>query len=280
MACESVRTPPGAKHAPVLEVVCPTLYKADFSAMKACLETGIGIAKRRAEKSGAVSAAVLFGEEALVYKFDIGKDQVRRELDGLLASVRKNSNGVWIAAAFNVMENGTGLDYSNTGYLLTPDGWKESPKRCYTIVEYALLRRLPEGEKIFDLWAERGGSLKRNGVGFAAAAAPSGVEIEYRVCADVCSRPIDDRQKTVTLVSASDNMPEYYNEIVGMRLAVVTNDSDTGRMFVGKPEGAIRSVRAVAKPSAIEAQGKFRMLPLFEEGYSVTENATSLPSPE
>ncbi len=219
---------------PLLEIVCPASKGHGFrdKPIADSISREIGGARRRAEVRGdAVPLAIVYPEDALIYRFDIPMEAARREIENVHCAMAKD---IWVAVAFPVMVKtpahlaADAPPVSTEGCLLTPDSWKTAPKRDCTDNEHELLR-MAYGDEIeagFGLkWAMRRYELEGKREPYLATATPNGIGLEYRVCADSAVGPIEKEPSTITLVSAFGLSGGKMKKLIPARELIVVNDS-------------------------------------------------------
>lgn len=212
---------------PALEVFCPRLRDATFGQMQKAVEGVMLLAEKRADKSGdGAPAVVLFSEAALGYQFNVEPYDSAKHIGRMRKIMGKHSNGRWMSFAFNVREDYGLEDARNTGYFVLPGFEMSYHKRRMTFGEMELVDSvfLPAIEA---KWAAR---MKEGAnTAYPTAKTPSGLEIEYRICADACSPPFGDKPDAVSILSSEGNHDAHVRLGVayGRRL-VLENDAYHG----------------------------------------------------
>ena len=219
------QSPAGNAQKPVLEVICPKMKNSDFREMRGLVGRILHGAKKKADRTGgAHPLAILFSEDVLGTRFDVETKEAEIGAERLCGLVRQS--GIWAAVAFSgrqVLEEFTNL--SGAGYLVTPDGWKCSPKNIYSDQESLKFDGV-FGPHIVKNWTERSVALVLDDVPFASAKAPSGIEIEYVVGADdLRIALVGNAPERATLVSAVLMRPGATQEAWDGRRLLAVNES-------------------------------------------------------
>lgn len=213
---------------PQLRVFMPRLCGGTFSDLQREAARAVLQAKKTADKEKSEAPGIiLFSEICLKYRFTAEPEESQEQLEIMRAMMRKESGGLWLAAAFCVMED-YGIDDSrSTGYLLQQEGGVQKYHK----------RRLTYGDmehmdSIFfsnnnARWRERLEGLKDEP--FPSLVTPRGMSVEYRICADVCSMPLESEPQAVSVLSSNGNQVGYTLSGIGpLRRMVIENDAHHG----------------------------------------------------
>jgi hypothetical protein len=211
---------------PQLRVFMPRLCGGTFSDLQREAARAVLQAKKTADKEKSDAPGImLFSEICLKYRFTAGPEESQEQLEIMRAMMRKESGGLWLAAAFCVMEN-YGIDDSrSTGYLLPQDGQAQKyHKRLLTYGDTEHMDSIFFGSNRAK-WRERRDGLKDEP--FPWLVTPLGMKVEYRICADVCSMPLESEPQTVSVLSSNGNQVGYLLSGIGpLRRMVIENDAN------------------------------------------------------
>jgi len=185
--------------------------------------------------------AILFGEIALSYRFNIRHDVVLKHIYSIKDSLPEDR---FVAVGFSAFVR-EGIMLSNMGYLFSRDGRilcqpkRSNPDGDSSNIEsfseniYSRFHKnnphAPSPSSIEPLKVDNGRSLSNSGEKYLAISTPTGFEIEYRVCADIWKLP-DIVQNRLLLVSAWGLDYGYQCDFAKCH-AIFINDSIYGPML-------------------------------------------------
>lgn len=174
-----------------------------------------------------------FAEHPFPKNFFAGRSDVKRELHAISTALAlRHPHSI---VSFSVFERARGYRrsggkverepaFSNTGYVITSEGWKAFSKvRCAKGDARVLKResRSPAERRLLDrTWAKRGGY-------FEALKPPvvelGGRKVEHRVCRDAKLSP-GSEESLITVVSANELPRADYRPLPRARKLVLVND--------------------------------------------------------
>lgn len=219
----------------LLRVYCFRKICGDFTDMKAHMRGAARHASEFANRTGfSPPIAFLSNEESLsCHKFISGNEALTmmRELQKLLP------DDIWSAAAINIYQ--MDKEPSNMGYLFTREDLHSQPKRLCRDGDYFAMKNFDHLmlEEWMKAWRKRSMEMQVFEEPFLSVAAPNGIALEYRICADAAAKPLVNDPKMISIVSAAGIADAHMRGFSGMRMGIVVNDSRKIRL-VALPKGA------------------------------------------
>lgn len=186
---------------PPLWVCCASMTEGRFSDIKETVREAVCIVRNSQDYKTGVrpEIVVLFSESAVSAKYEIWKDDVQKQVDGI--ALREPD--LWVACCFSVLELAKGNKHM-AGYFIAPDSWVGSQKRDYGRTDLYVIQKSifwrEDGDELcplnLKLGAEAGTAQS------ARLASPSGRVLEHCTCSDIYALPLKEEPEVISLVSA------------------------------------------------------------------------------